>query len=284
MKSIIYLFLALTVLPAHSSIYGIDDRIEANQNNNPYLSKVISSTAAMIANEFITPAAGNNVEITAPLFKEIYRLCPTERFRDQITAANCSGTLIGKDIILTAGHCFAEAGLDCKGYSWVFDYRLNNNGSNKFILPRTNVYKCKQILKKVEDKKRNIDYALIRLDRDVLDRVAVDLRLTGDIEQKSKMAAIGHPRGLPTKIAQHGDVQEIMPDSFRTNLDTYTMNSGSGVFNEATGELEGVLISGAKDFSPASNSSCNQSSIYDQADGKEIVMKIKNILKDIELF
>ena len=275
----------LMISSAHSSIYGFDNRIEAFQNTNPELSSVVGSTAAMIANEFITPSSGNSVEITAPLFKEIYRLCNSERFRDQITAANCSGTLIAKDVILTAGHCFAERGLDCKGYDWVFDYRLSNSSTNKFIIPKNNVYKCKQIIKLKIENQKNIDYALIRLDRAVLDRRPVNIRLTGEIERSSTIAAIGHPRGLPTKIATSGNLLEIFPDSFRTNLDTYTMNSGSGVFNEKTGELEGVLISGSLDFEAATNgsSSCNKSKIYNQNDGKELVTKISNIWDDIDL-
>ena len=275
----------LMISSAQSSIYGLDNRIEAFQNTNPGLSSVIGSTAAMISNEFISPINGNSVEITAPLFKEIYRLCHTERFRDQMTAANCSGTLIEKDVILTAGHCFAERGLDCKGYAWVFDYRLNNSGTKRFILPTNNVYKCKQIIKLKVENQKNIDYALIRLDRAVLDRKPVNIRLTGDIGKSSTVAAIGHPRGLPTKIANSGELLEIFPESFRTNLDTYTMNSGSGVFNEKTGELEGVLISGSLDFEAQTNqsSSCNKSKIYNQNEGKELVTKISNIWDDLDL-
>ena len=188
-------------------------------------------------------------------------------------------------MILTAGHCVAEAGLDCRGYSWVFDYRLLNNSTKQFVLPKSNIYNCKQIIKAKVDDKNKIDYALIRLDRDVLDRKAVNIRLTGDVDLTTKLSAIGHPRGLPTKIAHNGAVLENMSHSIKTNLDTYTMNSGSGVFNESNGDLEGVLISGSFDFESATigNSSCNKSKVYQNSEGNELVTKINSIWDDLDL-
>ena len=118
-------------------IYGEDNRVEVSQTKNSLLRKAAYSTAAMIAREDLIPRQ-NETEITAPLFKEIYRLCPNERFKDQPAASNCSGTLIEKDIILTAGHCFNEPGLSCKGYSWVFDYMK----SGRYIVSSSSVYKC----------------------------------------------------------------------------------------------------------------------------------------------
>lgn len=32
---------------------------------------------------------------------EVYKLCPTERFRAQPTAGHCSGTLVATDLIMT---------------------------------------------------------------------------------------------------------------------------------------------------------------------------------------
>ena len=67
------------------------------------------------------------------------------------------------------------------------------------------------------------------------------------------MFVLGYPSGLPKKIAQ-GVLMTSQSNSlyFRTNLDTYGGNSGSPVFNSATGALTGILIEGEEDFETTS--------------------------------
>ena len=262
-------------------IYGEDNRVDVHQSKKPLLKKLADSTAAMISKDYLINE-NNQVQIKAPLFKNVYKLCQSERFRDQLAAANCSGTLIEKDIILTAGYCYSNS-MDCKGYSWVFDYRASSEKQSQVSVPNSSVYRCKEILAIKDDRKTNIDYALIRLDRKVVGRAPVDIRLVGEVSYKDKLAVIGHPRGLPTKIADSGDVLELFSDSIRSNLDAYTMNSGSGVFNEKTGDLEGILISGKSDFE-LDDSGCLKSQRLSNTEGDEMITKIQTIWPLIDLF
>jgi V8-like Glu-specific endopeptidase len=276
-----FLFFILTAFADTSAIYGPDNRIDVYQSNDPLLRDLSYSTAAMIINSNLK-STSSGVTVEAPLLKQVYKLCSSERFKDQLTAANCSGTLIDKDIILTAGHCMTSK-MDCSAYSWVFDYRATSGKQLSVQVPTSSVYKCQKVIAQKNDYKNNIDFALIKLDRKVTDRSSVNMRLSGSVTIGDKLALIGHPRGLPTKIAAGGLVQKLGNGFFQANLDAYSINSGSGVFNEITGELEGILISGRNDFEQDS-SGCVRSSVYSDQEGAEFVTKVESIWNLIDQF
>ena len=63
------------------------------------------------------------------------------------------------------------------------------------------------------------------------------------------MHVIGHPVGLPAKVAGGAIVRDNTPNPFFVaNLDTYGGNSGSPVFNSRTHRVEGILVRGERDF------------------------------------
>lgn len=272
----------MTLMASPLVIYGEDNRQDVYASKNTLLKEQSYSTAAMISAGYLS-GVKNGIKIEAPLYKDIYKLCSKERFREQVAAASCSGTLIDKDIILTAGHCVGNGRMDCTTYSWVFDYRATSGKQANVIVPSSSVYKCKEIIKAQVDLVKNVDFALIRLDRNVTDRRPIDIRLTGKISDKEKIAAIGHPRGLPTKITDDGDILENALHYMKSNLDTYTVNSGSGVFNERTGELEGVLISGLLDFETDDSAGCTKSKTYKKSEGAEMITKIEAIWPFLDL-
>jgi V8-like Glu-specific endopeptidase len=93
------------------------------------------------------------------------------------------------------------------------------------------------------------DYALIRLDRKVVGRTPLKYRKSGKIAEGQEIVVIGHPTGLPTKVAGGANVRENHRDVFfNANLDTFGGNSGSAVFNADTGEVEGILVRGEQDY------------------------------------
>jgi hypothetical protein len=60
---------------------------------------------------------------------------------------------------------------------------------------------------------------------------------------------IGHPVGLPTKIAGGATVRDNSPPThFLANVDAYGRNSGSPVFDAAGLRVEGLLVRGNPDF------------------------------------
>lgn len=262
------------------AIYGEDNRLDVYDSKNTLLKNISASTAAMIPKEHIT-FKNKFIQIKAPLFKNLYNLCSEERFRGQLTAATCSGTLIHDDIILTAGHCFSNTTLDCTNNFWVFNYFATSQIQSSIHLSIDNLYRCSKILEIKNDFLKNIDFALIKLDRKVTGRSPIQMRLSGTISTRDPLALIGHPRGLPTKIADGGYVLKIEENFFTTNLDAFSTNSGSGVFNSKTGKLEGVLISGASDFETDPKRNCTLSKRYQEDEGEEVVTKVESIIESI---
>lgn len=280
--SLMLLFFSSQAFGAAYSIYGNDDRKDIYQSDDPLLKKIARSTVAMIAKENLK-LGEKETTISAKLFKDVYKLCPTEKFKNQLVAANCSGTLIDKDIILTAGHCVAHGKADCNNYRWVFDYKATSANQPTVTVSNDNVYKCQEIVYRVENSASNVDFALIRLDRKVEDREPINMSIETDLEVGTKLALIGHPSGLPTKIVDSGEVQKNSAKYLVTNLDAFTINSGSGVFNLKTGELEGLLVSGQNDFIQSKRlNKCTQTYVYDNDQGGEVVTKAKMVWEQIE--
>jgi hypothetical protein len=70
---------------------------------------------------------------------------------------------------------------------------------------------------------------------------------------------LGHPLGLPLKLATGGAVVSASDGAFRTSLDTFAGNSGSPVFDAGSHALLGLVIEGQKgqdDFEPAPARRC----------------------------
>jgi len=202
-----------------------------------------------------------------------YRLCPGERFREQVMLANCSGFLINENTLVTAGHCVVDQE-QCESSYWVFDYVLGTKRINE-----GNVFTCKKLLShSLEDKFTSFkDYAVIRLDR-VTGREGLELRKQGRPNLGTPLVTIGHPIGLPMKITDGATVRLgslrglLRPIKsalrkryfFLSNIDAYGGNSGSPVLNGDTGIVEGLLSEGAEDFEwveQANGSPCRQTNI-----------------------
>jgi V8-like Glu-specific endopeptidase len=266
-------------------IYGLDDRLDVYQVSDPAILELSRSTAAMIATEdlpassarrrWFRPRAKTGVVISGPSL-ESRGICASERFSQQPSAANCSGFLVSENLIVTAGHCVREES-DCKNYKWVFDYKVSSPESSSVALSQNNIYGCKKIVETVLDPITKNDYAVIELDRSVRDRNPLALRKEGTVGVGDSLIVMGHPSGLPTKIAAGANVRSLQGTFFVGNLDTYGGNSGSAVFNAQTLEVEGVLVRGETDY-VAGPDGCRVSYIIDNDQGRgEDVTYITNI-------
>ena len=222
-------------------IYGDDDRIDVPNSTNEMLTRLAGSTAAMISASDIA-ADGS---LPRETLGESFNLCPGEKFADQINPAVCSGFLVRPDILVTAGHCVRDQD-DCENYKWAFDFY---NGVSK--LKDSQVYSCTSIIKTVVNSKvtgNGADFAVLQLDRKVEGRRPLVFRESGETSEGTPLVVIGHPSGLPTKIAGGANVRSIESGYFIANLDTFGGNSGSAVFNAITGNVEGILVRGEIDY------------------------------------
>ena len=228
-------------------IYGTDNRQDLKDSPLTDFQRLALSTAVQIKQSYFTllPNGNLQLEATETLKKQI-NVCDDEPFATQLAVGNCSGFLVSSDLLVTAGHCM-DSQSDCENFVWAFDYAEGKMKDSQ--LSKENVYNCKKILKQTVDQVTMNDYAVIQLDRPVTNRAPLNFRLEGSVKLGDSLVVIGHPSGLPTKIAGGATVQQVEhPAYFQADLDTYGGNSGSAVFNAQTGEVEGILVRGAKDY------------------------------------
>lgn len=175
-------------------------------------------------------------------------LCRTEAFYGQPTASFCTAFFVGKDIVVTAGHCVDET--DVKNSRFLFDFRMPRDGNHPetLIVENDRIYRGVELLGR-ELTQNGPDWAVVRVDRPIADRPALRIRTSGKIDEGTDVYVIGHPSGLPAKFADGAIVRDNSNDDFFvSNLDTYGGNSGSPVFNRNTHEVEGILVRGGQDF------------------------------------
>lgn len=252
----------MSVIP--KVIYGDDNRVDVVDSGNPLFVKLALSTAAQIEKSKLTIRGGDAV-LSFESLEDGMGVCPTEKFAAQNSIARCSGFLVGKDLLVTAGHC-VRSQEECEKYSWVFDYREGEVDDGK--LPASSVYSCKKILRQALDPISEADYALVQLDRKVKDRKPLKFRKKGSPEVGDKLVVIGHPSGLTTKIADGAEVVKNDADQYvLANLDTYGGNSGSAVFNTESGMIEGILVRGARDYIYDWQQGCYVSNVCDSVGG-----------------
>lgn len=248
------LAMALLVLSANGVagnkvIYGDDNRKDLYAVDNNLHLELARSTAAMISTSLVVKQDDGNYKLEGATLKD-RGICADARFADQLTAASCSGFLVGPDLLVTAGHCVRD-NFSCDGSKWVFDYGINHESDDteEIIVSEASVYECKEIIERQLSRTDSNDFTLIRLDRVVTDRRPLSFRTEGRIEKKAAVVVIGHPTGLPVKVADGAWVRNSRNDIFfTTNLDTFGGNSGSAVFNATTGEVEGILVRGETDY------------------------------------
>ena len=258
-----------------SVIYGLDHRIEVSEGS-PMQHRLSTSTATMISMEHITPdPVQSNVYVLSqktlrdwletpseePKYKELfspkirmaqkngYTFCEGERFVDQPSPGACSGFLIAPDLLVTAGHCSLVENF-CSKFRWVFgfefDVKTKTAGTN---VSGENIYSCKKVISKALSVPLGLDYAIVQLDRRVVNRAPVTIENSQKIENDTSLFVIGSPSGLPLKVAAGANVRNNEhPYFFSANLDTFQGNSGSAVFNAVTGVVEGILVRGEEDF------------------------------------
>jgi V8-like Glu-specific endopeptidase len=253
----IFLSLALVfsvnTLAVQKVIYGEDNRRDVYEVTNPMFLEMARSTAALVSKGNLS-RSGTSTKVRGRALGDARNLCASEPYRNQPAAANCSGFLVAPNMLVTAGHCIRNES-QCKGYGYVFGYETERNGQTEYSVPSENVYNCKRLVKTVLNSWGDkMDYAVVELDRPVTGRRAMPFRRSGKVQTGSELVVIGHPSGLPTKIADGAFVRNNSNAVyFSANLDTYGGNSGSAVFNATTGEIEGILVRGENDYTRSSN-------------------------------
>ncbi|MES2855495.1 MAG: serine protease [Bdellovibrionota bacterium] len=228
-------------------VYGEDNRKDWYDSPDAGLRELALSTVALVETRNIGATADGLTEIKGKHYGKTNQLCADEKFYDQTAAAFCSGFLVGPNKIVTAGHCVATE-VDCARTNFVFGYAVKSVGELPTHVASGEVYKCAKVVHSQAEGK-GADYAIIELDREVVGHTPLNLRKEGNALTGDELVVIGHPAGLPSKIADGAVVRtEAKNGFFVANLDTYGGNSGSAVFNTRTKEVEGILVRGETDY------------------------------------
>lgn len=284
-QMVIGLMAAILVSPSSSfaqskGIYGGDDRVDffaAPRGMQALSDSVVSLWKA----DSVEMSGAGGVKLHTMNFGEQFNLCPGERFREQPIGSFCSGALVGEDLVITAGHCIRNRE-DCANTRIVFGYAVKKAGQAAATrLPAGEVYGCARILRRSSGVGRGYssgevigpDFAVIRLDRKVAGHKPLAVNRGAEIGKGAPLFVIGHPVGLPLKVAGGASVREFAAGGyFIADLDAFGGNSGSPVFNAKTGLIEGVIARGDRDFvtSPAG---CTATA-YAQSGGGEAVTKV----------
>lgn len=295
-KNILTAAAALLILPSLSfsagkSIYGEDNRLDHFQMSAQM--KGLSESVVSLWESASVTAEGSGFKLKTIKYGDQdfgggKKLCPAEKYREQAVGAFCSGSLVGEDLVMTAGHC-VTTDAKCADTKLVFGFAVTKEGEEGVTtVPAANVYSCSKIVKRFlggepgsdnpEGQRLGPDYALIKLDRKVSGRAPLPVNRGASLKKDDGLFVIGHPVGLPVKLAGDAKVRDFSQVGyFVADLDTFGGNSGSPVFNLATNKIEGILVRGDGDFelSPAG---CVTMSTYEQIGGRgEDVTKVGEI-------
>lgn len=233
--------------PAESAIvYGVDNRLDWYQVSDTALRAAASSTVGLFDRRDLTRNAdGTYTVATGGTLRQSVGVCSAEPFSSQPVAAGCSGFQVGEDLIATAGHCVSSA--DCTSTRFVFGFRMDSASQARTRVAGDDVYSCSQIVSRQVT--GTSDYAVVRVDRPIVGHAPLAIRRSGKVATGQSLVLIGHPSGLPTKIAAGATVRDNAPSAwFAANLDSYGGNSGSAVLNATTLEVEGILVRGNNDY------------------------------------
>lgn len=255
--------LVMAVHVTSRAIYGVDDRkdwyqISASEGVQP----LAQASVALFDGAMADPPSNGTVHLKTTPYKDKVNLCATPKppkFFEQPLGAFCSGVLVRADVVLTAGHCVREISGKrnvperVTGTKFVFGYYLQNEKDDPSTVPAANLFTGRDVLggewHPDADVNRH-DWALVRLDRPVSRSLAVPVTEwdTG-VTAGEHVFVIGFPAGMPLKYAPNATVHDASnPAWFVANLDTFGGNSGSGVYDQLSRKLIGILVSGEADY------------------------------------
>lgn len=231
--------------PAPQVIYGLDDRLDVYEAPEE-MRALADSTVLLVKSVNLTREPNGTFSLRTRSLGQTLGLCRDERYYDQPRAGFCSGFLVAPNLIVTAGHCISD--VDCTDVRFVFGFEMENPTQAKQSFDQNEVFSCNRILERTLT--RGADYALVEIDRVADGKIPVEVRREGEVQPGEGLVVIGHPSGLPTKVAAGASVRsmDVSREFFKANLDTFGGNSGSAVFNLVTHKVEGILVRGENDY------------------------------------
>lgn len=195
------------------------------------------STVAVFAPGKLTKTGEGWALAAGDSFGGKHGLCAGERFFDQPVAAECSGVFVGRDLVLTAGHCVDEG----PGRLFVFGYRMLSKGEAAETFGADAVYVGKDVVSSYVKGDPASDWALVRLDRPVKGRAALSLGTDPPVGEP--LTIVGHPFGLPVKANDDAKAVEVGDGVLSYYSDLAGGSSGSPIL-DSSGKVVGLHVEG----------------------------------------
>ena len=238
------------------------------RNLPPQFRRHLLRVCYLVGASAITSRSQGRVRLHHQTYGSYNSLCPTERFWCQpavierrpegFGSFGYSGFLLGHDTVLTCWHGWAHFAQEPQVA--IFDYAARKPCDQPVELPEEQVVTVEPypVLQPSQpDRPANAagDWVVLRLQRP---RPAPPVTIA-KVNVGTAVYTLGHPLGLPLKLADRARVLSADDVSFRADLDTFTGNSGSPVFDAESHALVGLVVEGQKDqgdFEPSPTKRC----------------------------
>lgn len=238
----------------NKGIYG-DNSMQEYYQVPDQLKKLADSTVAFVLKsdlEFNPVNKTYKIKRALTLLEASYA-DESEDFSRQGKLANCTGSYLGKGLVMTAGHCFSVKPGEFtyfENFYMVFGWKYAEEGSLAQDFPADAVYTIKKVEAyalegPISDLSVYRDFALVSMDREPADRQPLELAAEQTPKIAQKVFTIGYPLGLAVKIdnPDHAQVYVVQKNGFITNIDAFGGNSGGPAFDSATNKIVGILVS-----------------------------------------
>eukprot|EP00299_Pterocystis_sp_00344_P010311 c4576_g1_i1.p1 GENE.c4576_g1_i1~~c4576_g1_i1.p1 ORF type:complete len:460 (-),score=75.98 c4576_g1_i1:22-1401(-) len=245
-------------------VYDTDSRIEVYEAPAEYQLLTTRSIVALVKKSDLICIGG--ICRHSPFISNLgtsQNLCEDQLFREQPVLAYCSGTLVGQDRILTAGHCIPDQH-SCDHTYFVFNYHYTSSDVFPPISFAHDVYECNRFFTEYSNNDGyQKDWSLVQLDRVVhSSHTPVSLStLSHPIESSRYLMMIGYPGGIPAKVTSVTTTASAMW-GFYGVADAFGGNSGSGVFDSDL-KLVGVMVRGNTDYLLREGKQCRIVNVLD---------------------